>query len=108
MPTPIQSGLFAGLLALFSSAVFSETVIVNLEEPSTDGFYTGISNLRGWAVAELCARPGSGRRAYAFGPSGAALSDARRDARPAVRLDLPPGEYDLPADEAPTAWAARR
>lgn len=52
MPTPNQSGLFAGLLALFSSAVFSETVIVNLEEPSTDGFYTGISNLRGWAVAE--------------------------------------------------------
>ena len=27
-------------------------MIVNLEEPSTDGFYTGISNLRGWAVAE--------------------------------------------------------
>ena len=52
MPTPILSGLLAGLLAIFSSAVLSETVIVNLEEPSTHGFYTGISNLRGWAVAE--------------------------------------------------------
>ena len=52
MPTPILSGLLAGLLAIFSSAVLSETVIVNLEEPNTHGFYTGISNLRGWAVAE--------------------------------------------------------
>ena len=41
-----------GMLVLFSSTVFSETVIVNLEEPNADGVYTGISNLRGWAVAE--------------------------------------------------------
>ena len=52
MPSPIQSGLFLGLLAILSTAVRSETVIVNLEAPNTDGFYTGISNLRGWAVAE--------------------------------------------------------
>ena len=40
------------MLVLFPSTVFSETVIVNLEEPIADGVYTGISNLRGWAVAE--------------------------------------------------------
>ena len=40
------------MLVLFSSTVLSETVIVNLEEPNADGVYTGISNLRGWAVAE--------------------------------------------------------
>lgn len=52
MPKLIPISACGGLLVLFSSAVFSETVIVNLEEPNADGAYTGIANLRGWAVAE--------------------------------------------------------
>ena len=40
------------LLLFFSAAVSSETVIINLEEPNPAGVYTGIANLRGWAVAE--------------------------------------------------------
>ena len=52
MLTPAHLAARAGVLALFSSAALSETVIVNLEEPNADGVYTGIANLRGWAVAE--------------------------------------------------------
>ena len=52
MPIPAQIMARAGLLALFSSAAFSETVIVNLEEPNADGIYAGIANLRGWAIAD--------------------------------------------------------
>ena len=52
MPKLIHTGACVELLTLFSTVVFSETVIVNLEEPNADGVYTGITNLRGWAVAE--------------------------------------------------------
>ena len=52
MPKLIHTSACAVLLTLFSTVVFSETVIVNLEEPNADGVYTGITNLRGWAVAE--------------------------------------------------------
>ncbi len=52
MPKFIHTSACAGLLTLFSTVVFSETVIVNLEEPNAEGVYTGITNLRGWAVAE--------------------------------------------------------
>lgn len=43
--------LVAGLLFL-PAVMRAETIILNLEEPKADGTYTGISNLRGWAVAE--------------------------------------------------------
>ena len=52
MPSPAQITARAGLLALFLPSPFSETVIVNLEEPNADGIYAGIANLRGWAIAE--------------------------------------------------------
>ena len=52
MPKLIHKSACVGLLTLFSTVVFSETVIINLEEPNADGVYTGITNLRGWAVAE--------------------------------------------------------
>ena len=52
MPKLIHTSACAGLLMLFSTVVFSETVIVNLEESSADGVYTGISNLRGWSYCQ--------------------------------------------------------
>ena len=52
MPKFIHTSACAGLLTLFSTVVFSETVIVNLEEPNAEGVYTGITNLRGGAAAE--------------------------------------------------------
>ena len=108
MPTPIQSGLFLGLLAIFTTAVRSETVIVNLEEPNTDGFYTGISNLRGWAVAEsgIAAIEIDVDGTYAFDvPMGGARGDVAKVYPDFPDSDtsgfsmaynykgLPPGEY---------------
>jgi hypothetical protein len=40
------------LSATVSVATIAETIILNLEEPLDGGAYTGITNLRGWAVAE--------------------------------------------------------
>jgi len=40
------------LSATVSVVTMAETIILNLEEPLDGGAYTGISNLRGWAVAE--------------------------------------------------------
>jgi hypothetical protein len=49
----MNKAVFLGaVLLLLSSAIRAETIILNLEEPKADATYTGISNLRGWAVAE--------------------------------------------------------
>ena len=40
------------LSATVSAATVAETIMLNLEEPLEAGTYTGISNLRGWALAE--------------------------------------------------------
>ena len=37
---------------VLAAQALAESVIVNLEEPRDASLYTGISNLRGWAVAE--------------------------------------------------------
>ena len=37
---------------VLAAQVLAESVVVNLEEPRGASLYTGISNLRGWAVAE--------------------------------------------------------
>ena len=42
----------AVLSATVSTATMAETIMLNLEEPLEAGSYTGISNLRGWALAE--------------------------------------------------------
>ena len=49
----MNKAVFLGaVLVLLSLAIRAETIILNLEEPKAAGTYTGISNLRGWAVAE--------------------------------------------------------
>ena len=49
-----QFRMLVGVLFLFGFAVSpsAENVRVNLEEPRDAALYSGISNLRGWAVAE--------------------------------------------------------
>ena len=49
----MRHGITSALLSATVSVVtMAETIILNLEEPLDGGVYTGISNLRGWAVAE--------------------------------------------------------
>ena len=37
---------------MLAAQALAESVVVSLEEPRDASLYTGISNLRGWAVAE--------------------------------------------------------
>ena len=109
MPKPSHIRACAGLLVLFSSTGFSETVIVNLEEPNTDGVYTGISNLRGWAVAEsgIAAVEIDVDGNYAFDvPMGGVRGDVARG-RVARRLHLIVGPYPVAAG-CPRRRSARK
>ena len=49
-----QLRTLCGVLFLigFATSLSAENVRVNLEEPQDASLYSGISNLRGWAVAE--------------------------------------------------------
>ncbi len=64
-----------------STATLAETIILNLEEPFEGGVYTGISNLRGWAVAEsgIAAIEGHVDGNYAVDvPTGGARADVAK------------------------------
>lgn len=71
----------AVLSATVSTATMAETIMLNLEEPLEAGSYTGISNLRGWALAEsgIAAIELDIDGQYAFNiPMGGAREDVAR------------------------------
>ena len=52
MITQVRLGGAALLTVCCAVPALAENVLVNLEEPKDESLYSGISNLRGWAVAE--------------------------------------------------------
>ena len=53
MSLAVRSAVYNLVLVFFLvDQAFAESVVVNREEPRDASLYTGISNLRGWAVAE--------------------------------------------------------